>query len=394
MRGQVGNPRFLRTMNERLLLDHLLAGGPASRGDLAKATGLSKPTVSAALAGLESAGLVHQVGSLGGRPGPTTAIYDLNAAAGHVAGIDIGRDWLRLAVADLRGVFIARRDVRNSARSAADLVRRVRQLADTVADEAGLAWPAVDHVVIGSPGVLNAETGRLELAPNLPGWGRPGLVDKLRTALEIDLAIENDINLAALGELAFGVGQGKSHFVLVSVGTGVGMGIVINGGLYVGARGAAGEVAFLPAADSEVSIPDARQRGMTEAAASADGIARAARAAGLAFASAKEVFAAAAAGDERALAVVEAEGRRIGALVISVAAILDPELVVLGGGVGRNVAMLGDAISRRIEELGPLRPAIVASALGDSGVLRGAVARALDVARDRLFSRQSASPGF
>jgi predicted NBD/HSP70 family sugar kinase len=164
------------------------------------------------------------------------------------------------------------------------------------------------------------------------------------------------------------------------------MGIVIGGKLYVGARGAAGEVAFLPAAEPEVSTPDVRQRGMTEAVASAGGIARAARAAGLAFASAKEVFAAAASGDARALAVVEAEGRRIGALVVSVAAILDPELVVLGGGVGRNVAMLGDAISRRIEELGPLRPAIVASTLGDSGVLRGAVARALDVARDRLFS--------
>src|SRR5262245_52247722 len=186
MRGLVGNPQLLRTMNERLLLDHLLASGPASRGDLAKATGLSKPTVSAALAGLEAAGLVHLVGSLGGRPGPTTAIYDLNTAAGHVAGIDIGRDWIRLAVADLRGTFIARRDVRNGARSAADLVRRVRQLADTVAAEAGVAWTSVSHAVIGSPGVLNPATGRLDFAPNLPGWGRPGLVDKLRAALEID----------------------------------------------------------------------------------------------------------------------------------------------------------------------------------------------------------------
>src|SRR5687768_18059746 len=102
MRGQLGNPQLLRAMNERLLLDYLREHGPVSRGDLAKATGLSKPTVSAALAGLETAGLVHQVGSVGGRPGPATAIYDLNAAAGHVAGIDIGRGWIRIAIADLR----------------------------------------------------------------------------------------------------------------------------------------------------------------------------------------------------------------------------------------------------------------------------------------------------
>jgi predicted NBD/HSP70 family sugar kinase len=383
---QVGNPQLLRTMNERLLLDHLRIHGPASRGELAKATGLSKPTVSAALGGLESARLVKLVGSVGGRPGPTTAIYDMNVYAGWVAGIDIGADWVRVAIADLRGDFIARRDVRNTSRTAAELVRRVRKLAESAAVEAGIGWGEVTYAVIGSPGVLNAATGRLDFADNLPGWGRPGLVDKLRAELEIDFGIENDINLAALGELASGAGQGRSTFVMVSVGTGVGMGIVINGALYTGARGAAGEVSFVPAADSGAPDPASRQRGMTESVTAAGGIARAARAAGLSLASVKEIFAAAAAGDERALAVVAGEGRRIGALIVAVAAILDPELVILGGGVGRNVAMLGDSITRRIEELGPLRPSIVASDLGDSGVLQGAVARALDIARDRLFT--------
>src|SRR5262245_18896970 len=130
MRGQTGTPQLLRTMNERLLLDRLREHGPASRGDLAKATGLSKPTVSAALSGLQDAGLVNMVGAMGGRPGPTTAIYDMNAKAGHVAGVDIGRDWIRVAVAHLWGEVIARQVTRNTARSAADLVRRVRRLAD------------------------------------------------------------------------------------------------------------------------------------------------------------------------------------------------------------------------------------------------------------------------
>src|SRR6187549_1059083 len=115
MRGQVGTPQLLRTMNERLLLDRLREHGPASRGELARETGLSKPTVSAALAGLQDAGLVVMVGALGGRPGPATAIYDMNAQAGHVAGIDIGRDWVRVAVADLRGDIVARQDARNTA---------------------------------------------------------------------------------------------------------------------------------------------------------------------------------------------------------------------------------------------------------------------------------------
>jgi predicted NBD/HSP70 family sugar kinase len=185
--------------------------------------------------------------------------------------------------------------------------------------------------------------------------------------------------------LANGAGQGRSNFVFVSVGTGVGMGIVINGGLYTGFRGAAGEVSFVPTPDSVVSIEDSRQRGMTEAVTGAAGVAAAAREAGMVVDSAREVFAAAAAGDPTAVAIVTAEGRRIGSLVTAVAAILDPEVVVLGGGVGRNLDMLGAAITGRIEELGPLRPEVVASTLGNSGVLQGAIMRALDVARDQLF---------
>lgn len=389
MRSQVGNPQLLRTMNERLLLDQLRLHGPASRGDLAKVVGLSKPTVSAALAGLEAGGLVHMIGSLSGRPGPTTAIYDMNARAGLVAGVDIGRDFIRLAIADLRGEFVGRSDVPNTAPSATDLVRRVRELANEVAATAQLSWTDVSYAVIGSPGVLNQETGRLDFAPNLPGWGRAGLVEELRAALEIESAIENDINLAAVGELTFGAGRGVRNFVLVSIGTGVGMGIVINGALYTGGRGTAGEVAFMPAAGAEPDTEDSRQHGQTEAAIAGAGVANAAALAQLGAASAKEVFAAAAAGDATAQGLVRAEGRRIGDLITAVTAVLDPDLVVLGGGIGRNVDVLGEPIATRMAELSPFRPPIVASALKETGVLQGAVARALEFARDELFERHA-----
>ncbi|MEV4894686.1 ROK family protein, partial [Nonomuraea sp. NPDC055795] len=112
----------------------------------------------------------------------------------------------------------------------------------------------------------------------------------------------------------------------------------------------------------------------------------AARAAGLSLGTAKEIFAAAERGDPAALSVVAAEGRRIGGLLVAVAAVLDPEVIVLSGGVGHNLDLLGDAIQRRIGELGPLRPTIVASALGDSGVLLGAVAHARGRAWDLIFS--------
>lgn len=388
---QLGNTRLLRVMNERLLLDRLRETGPASRVELARITGLSKPTVSAALAGLVDAGLAQHVGEVAGRPGPVTSLYDMNAGAAYVLGIDVGREWIRVAVADLRGDFLARRDGRNSARTAAELVRRVRTLAHQAVAEAGVDWQSITCAVIGSPGVFDPVLGLVEFAPNLPGWGQPGLVDRLRNALDVPVALENDVNLAAVGEHAYGQGKGKDHFVLVSIGTGVGMGIVIDGRLYTGSRGAAGEISYVPSAEADSAASDeVLAHGPTETAVAAPVIARAAQAAGLKLTTAKEVFAAAAAGHAAALAVVEAEGRRIGGLVVAVAAMLDPEVVVLSGGVGRNVELLGEAMSARIAELGPLRPSIVASALGESGVLYGAIARALDQAWGVIFELRSA----
>ncbi|MEV0346600.1 ROK family transcriptional regulator [Nonomuraea sp. NPDC050680] len=389
MRGGLGNPRLLRVLNERRLLDQLHANGPASRADLAKITGLSKPTVSAALAGLEEDGLVHLVGEVSGRPGPVTSLYDMNAASTHVAGIDIGRDWIRVAVADLRGTFAGRTDGRNTARDSAELAVLVGDLCRAAAREAELDWSVIACAVVGSPGVYDPAQGRLDFAPNLPG--PPDLAGRLRSALDVELIIENDINLAAVGEHTYGEGRGKANFALVSIGTGVGMGIVINGELYVGARGAAGEVSYVPT-DSPPYVPtdlpptdDALAHGATETVASAPGVVRAARAAGLDLETAKDVFAVAAAGDPAARSVVEAEGRRIGGLLVAVAAVLDPEVIVLSGGVGRNLELLGAAIEDRIAELGPLRPVVVASALGDSGVLLGAVAHARTRAWDLIF---------
>ncbi|MFI7466675.1 ROK family protein [Nonomuraea sp. NPDC049646] len=388
MRRDLANPRLLRVLNERRLLDQLHEHGPASRADLAKSTGLSKPTVSAALAGLAEDGLVHLVGEVSGRPGPVSSLYDVNAASTHVAGIDIGRDWIRVAVADLRGAFAGRTDGRNTARTSAELAALVGELAGAAAREAEVEWRSITCAVVGSPGVYDPVRGGLDFAPNLPG--PPDLADRLHAALGVDLVIENDINLAAVGEHAHGAGRGKANFALVSIGTGVGMGIVINGELYVGARGAAGEVSYIPAADDPLTGPPAQDadpftHGATEAATSAPGVVRAARAAGLELETAREVFAAAAEGNEAARSVVEAEGRRIGGLLVAVAAVLDPEVIVLSGGVGRNLDLLGAAVERRIAELGPLRPRVVASALGDSGVLLGAVAHAKSRAWDLIF---------
>ena len=166
---QPGTPRLLRSINERALLDHLRLVGPRSRAQLARDTGLSKPTVSLALANLERAGLARAVGHLPSSRGRAAVLYEPDPTAAHAVGIDIGRDWVRVAAADLSGSIVARTDARNRARSGPTLVRRVAALAHEVVAEAGLTWTQVAHTVVGAPGVFDPATGALQHAPNLPG---------------------------------------------------------------------------------------------------------------------------------------------------------------------------------------------------------------------------------
>jgi predicted NBD/HSP70 family sugar kinase len=376
-------------MNERTLFDRLRRDGPTTRAQLARETGLSKPTVSLALGNLEGAGIVHAVGRESPPRGRAGLLYELNARTAFVVGVDIGRAWIRVAVADLSGDIVARRDERNRARSATSVVRTVAELAHDVASTGDLSWSQVVHTVVGSPGIFDPASGRLRLAPNLPGWSRPGLVGALREELGSSLTIENDANLAALGEGSYGRGVDADTFVYVSVGTGVGMGIVIDGELYRGAHGVAGEIGFLPLPIPKGSDADARVRGLLEEAASADAVVRNARRLGMRGArSAKRVFEAARESDERALAAVEQEAERLALVVATIAAILDPELVVLGGGVGHNPDLLRAPLELALRELTPLELPIVESALGQDAIVLGAVANALDTAHELVFEQR------
>src|SRR2546429_2076298 len=311
-----GTPRLLRALNERSLLEHLRRSGPNSRAQPARDAGLSKVTVSVAMANLERATLVRAVGESSPGRGRVAVLYEADATAGYVVGVDVGRAWVRCAIAALSGTIVGRRDVPNRARSADGLVGTVAGVAREVVEGAGVSWEQVVHTLIGSPGVFNPASSRLLFASNLPGWGRPGRVRALRRALGPSVDVENDANLAAVGERDAGAGAGVATFVFVTVGTGVGMGIVVDGRLYRGARGAAGEVAYLPVgADGTpgsppASSPDLRRRGMLEEATAADAVVRTAVALGMTGArSAQAGFEAARPGGPPAPPAVELGGR-------------------------------------------------------------------------------------
>ncbi|MFE6894584.1 ROK family protein [Streptomyces sp. NPDC057694] len=383
------NRQRLRSNNEWLLLERLRTSGPASRAQLARASGLSKPTVSNALAALERAGLVREAGTHAGSRGRVAVLYEPDPRAGHVLGIDIGRARLRTAVADLAGTVVARTETRNRGRSAAAVADAALTCAQQAVEEAGLTPAAIVHTAVGTPGVFDRHTGRVRYAVNLPGWGRPGLVERMRDRLGTPLSVHNDANLAALGEYTFGAGAGSRLFVYVLVGTGLGMGVVADGELFLGAHGAAGEIGFLPL-DGVPHSGSAPRRGLLEDAVSADAVVRAARDRGMRGPlTAKRVFDAARTGDRAALDAVRQEGERLALAVAAVTAVLDPDLVVLGGGVGGGADLLLTTVAETLHRLTPLRPRVEPGTTADDAVLLGALTTALRAARPLVFDRRT-----
>jgi predicted NBD/HSP70 family sugar kinase len=374
-------------MNEQVLLAQIRDCGPVSRGELAQLTGLSKPTVGLALANLEHDGLVRAAGQRTGVRGPAALLYEVRPEAGYVLGLDVGREFLRGALADLTGSVRAKASRRARSASAPRTLAELTSLADELAAAAGIPRGSVSQTVIGSPGVYDPERGVLTLVGHLPGWERPQVLSQLRQTFGRETVVENDVDLAAIAERDLGHGRGVGTFCFVSVGTGIGMGLVVDGQLHRGAHGTAGEIAFLPIEGSFVDPSDARRFGVFEASASAAAIVASGRRAGVrGVSSARRVFAAAAAGDERAASVVAAEAELIAKAVASITAVIDPELVVLGGGIGRAPGFAA-AVTGALARLVPFRPPILASALGDDAVVDGCLAAGLERTWERALTR-------
>ena len=384
--GQAARPQLIRALNEQLLLSQIRQVGPCSRADLARLSGLSKPTVSLALANVERSGLVRIAGQRTGVPGRSARLYEIRPEAGFVLGLDIGQHYLRGALADLAGEVRAQHSARTRATSVRGRLADLIDLADTLCDEAGVARNSITQTVIGSPGVYDPRRNAMALTGGLSGLSRPAVLTGLREAFGQDLVVENDVDAAALAERAHGHGREFASFAFVWIGTGIGLGLVLDGRLHRGAHGVAGEIAYMPISEGQgTDEEDARRRGALEAAGSASAVVRAARRAGMrGQVSARSVFASAARGDERAAAVVAGEARLVAKAISAVVTVVDPELVVLGGGIGQAPGFAA-AVTAELRGLSPVLPEVRVSALGTDAVVDGCLASGTELAWARLI---------
>ena len=369
-------PGLLKRLNEREVLETIRAGAPISRAEISRRAGISKPTVSLALQSLLQSGLVREAERRPDGPGYGAVYFEPVPEAALVLGLDLGARFVRGAICDLVGQVRARQDVELGVADAAGAVEAISRLRATLLETAGLDADLVDGVVVGVPGVVEPETGVLRLAENVADLEGRRFADELQDALDLPVTLENDINLAALGEQWQGVARGVDDFVFLSVGTGMGAGVVLGGELHRGRHGAAGEIDFALAGLGLEVDP------------SAPGVETLAQG----LADARAVFEAARDGDEAARTVVEEVARRIALHIAAVAAVADVSLVVLGGGIGTNGDLLLRPVSRLLAEWLPYPPRVEVSTLGEAAILTGALAVGLAAARDNVFTHARSEP--
>jgi predicted NBD/HSP70 family sugar kinase len=365
-------PRLLRTLNEQKVLETIRVDAPISRAEISRRAGISKPTVSLALRTLLEAGLVRETDGRAGTPNYGATFFEPVPDAALALALDLGARFLRGAICDLRGEVRARADVEVTGADALEAADAAADLKERLVAAAGVRENAIDGAVVGVPGVVESGSGRLALAENVPRLEGLDMAGELTARLGLAVTVENDVNLAALGEQWRGVAAGVDDFAFLSIGTGLGAGLVLHGELHRGHNGAAGEV------DYAVGVP-----GESPADPSAPAIAAHAESLG-APPDLPTLFGAARGGDAQAIAVVAEEARRIAAHIAPIAAVADVRLVVLGGGIGINGDLLLEPIRATLAKRLPYPPRVEVSSLGDAAVLTGALALALRSALDNV----------
>jgi predicted NBD/HSP70 family sugar kinase len=310
--------------------------------------------------------------------------------AGFVVGADIGGSNVRVAAADLFGEPICDLKRPTTKESSRAVGVQILEMVGEVIDEAGAGHGRPLALGISAPGVVDQASGRItSLAYNVAPEGGFDPLEVIRDRFDLPVLVENNVNLAAVGEKWFGLARGVSTMVFIAIGAGIGMGIIIDDELVRGAHGAAGEICYLPLVGDPFN-PRHRLHGGLEDEIGAAGIVAAyneRRAAdGPELSSVHAVFELAATGDAAARSVVDHVAARLGTAIATVCAILDPELVVLGGGIGASPLLLRP-VRGAAAVLVPITARIETSLLGERAALQGAIAVALNAAREMLLSR-------
>ena len=280
--------------------------------------------------------------------------------ANYVFGVDIGGTTVKIGLFSIEGELLDKWEITTRKDDGgAYILQDITDSINAKLTEKGISKEDVKGVGMGVPGPVK-EDGTVVKCVNL-GWGVFNAADELSELVGLPVKVGNDANMAALGEYWQGGGKSYQNIVMITLGTGVGGGIIINGKMLSGVNGAGGEIGHMPIDPDEQDVCNCGKKGCLEQYASATGIVRLANRALQAsdkpsvlreakYVSAKEIFDAAKSGDNLALELMEEHGKRLGYALASVACVVDPEAFVIGGGVSKAGDILLNTVKKYYQE--------------------------------------------
>jgi predicted NBD/HSP70 family sugar kinase/biotin operon repressor len=371
----------LRERNRLLVVDALRRGGLASRSDLARLTGLSRTTVGSLVAGLQEQGLVVEQAVDGERqagPGRPPVLLRLDPAAGVAVGIYFDHDEVRVALADLSSTVLGEDrseiDVDHSASDSIDLAVR---MVSGIQRKVGVDSSQIVGAGVGLPGPIDRRTGRIGSAIILPGWAGLQTQRQLAERLELHVEVDNDANLGALAEASFGAGRGLRHILYVTLGPGIGAGLVLDGRVHRGADGLAGEIGHVQVRpDGEVCR--CGNRGCLETIAGEGALTALLRPRLGRDVTVCDLLELVAAGDVGATRLVNDAGRAVGRVLADLCNAVNPEAIIVGGELSEvGEPLLGgirESVDRHALPAAAAGVRTLLGELGDRAVVVGALA--------------------
>jgi glucokinase len=373
----------MRDINRSAILEIIRRESPIARSAIAERLGVSLPTVMRIVDELIEDGFVRPQGDTEWSGGRRRSLLEFNADGHVVLGVDMGGTKIYGALANLGGYVLDELTIARHGTQGEDSFAALTTLVDGLLESPRLEGRQVRGIGVGAPGITLHKEGIVKWAFTLH-WQDFPLKARLSERYSLPITVDNDVNLAALGELWFGAGQNCQNMIVIAIGTGIGAGIIIDGALYRGSNEASGEIGNM--------LPGTRFLGQNyldfgalESVASGTGIASRARAAlkgrrrpaDLEALLAEDVFDAARLGQKWAWNLIHETVDYLAVSIANLAVSFDPELIVLGGGVSRSADLLVGPILQRMEGTIPTIPRLVVSSLGLRAGVMGAVTNVL-----------------
>lgn len=386
MKTMTGDQALIKRMNTAIVLEAILHAEPLSRAKISEITGLNKATVSSLVQDLIDNKLVREIGTGVSSGGRKPVLLEFIATAGYAVGVDIGVNYLRGVLTDLRGAIVAETKLPLKAPDADEVFNVLRPFIQALIEKAPDSPFGVVGIGVGVPGLVD-RAGSVLFAPNM-GWRDVPLKEALSRTFGVPVMVDNEANVGALGERMFGIGRGISNMVYVSVGIGIGTGLILHRSLYKGASGFSGELGHL-SVEAHGRPCRCGNRGCWELYASEQALLEQAAEAGYPH-DLDALLEAAEAGDANVLAMLGSIGEYLGVGIANIVNVFNPDAVVIGNRMSRAQPWLEEAVKRTVEQraLGFHLKGVhlLYAELGDRSAVMGAADLAIAAFFDRLKS--------